>query len=114
MLDWLDTLDLYLHPSYTEGLPRALIEAMSRALPCVASSVGGIPELLPERWMHRAKDVDAMTEKVTSLIEQTNQRAEAAETNYEASKRYWQTTLGPHRQQAWAGFFERVKSGELR
>ncbi|WP_449448013.1 glycosyltransferase [Thermomonas brevis] len=47
LFDWLDTLDLYIQPSLTEGLPRALIEAMSRGLPCVATEVGGCVELLP-------------------------------------------------------------------
>lgn len=46
VLDWMSTLDLYLQPSDTEGLPRALIEAMSVGCPCVGSDAGGIPELI--------------------------------------------------------------------
>jgi phosphatidylinositol alpha-1,6-mannosyltransferase len=47
----LDGADLFVQPSRAEGLPRALIEAMARSLPAVASSVGGIPELLPNSWL---------------------------------------------------------------
>ncbi len=43
---WLDSIDLYIQPSFQEGLPRALVEAQSRALPCFGSTTGGIPELL--------------------------------------------------------------------
>ena len=32
---WLETIDLYVQPSLAEGLPRALIEAMSKGLPAL-------------------------------------------------------------------------------
>lgn len=51
VLAWLDRIDLYIQPSRQEGLPRALVEAMSRGLPCLGSTVGGIPELLDPAWM---------------------------------------------------------------
>ena len=46
IFEFLDSIDLFIMPSRAEGLPRALVEAMSRGCPCIASSVGGIPELL--------------------------------------------------------------------
>ena len=46
MFRWFDSLDIYIQPSLQEGLPRALIEAMSRGLPCYGTKTGGIPELL--------------------------------------------------------------------
>jgi phosphatidylinositol alpha-1,6-mannosyltransferase len=46
IFEFLDSIDLFVMPSRAEGLPRALVEAMSRGCPCIASSVGGIPELL--------------------------------------------------------------------
>ncbi|MGF2618138.1 glycosyltransferase [Rossellomorea vietnamensis] len=46
VFDWLDSIDVYIQPSLTEGLPRAVVEAMSRACPVIGSNAGGIPELL--------------------------------------------------------------------
>lgn len=51
IFEWLGTIDVYIQPSLTEGMPRALIEAMSKACPCVASNAGGMPELLDERFI---------------------------------------------------------------
>jgi glycosyltransferase involved in cell wall biosynthesis len=45
-IDWLAHLDLLLMPSLHEGLPYALLEAMSLGLPVVASRVGGLAEVL--------------------------------------------------------------------
>ena len=43
----LDQAELFVLASRQEGVPRAMIEAMARALPAVGTHAGGIPELLP-------------------------------------------------------------------
>lgn len=43
---WLQSFDVFALPSYAnEGVPQALAQAMLAGLPCVTTSVGGIPEL---------------------------------------------------------------------
>jgi tetratricopeptide (TPR) repeat protein len=46
MADWLDAADIYAHPSEAEGMPLAVMEAMAKGLPVIATAVGGIPEEL--------------------------------------------------------------------
>jgi glycosyltransferase involved in cell wall biosynthesis len=43
---YMPLFDVFVLPSLTEGLPITILEAMMTAVPIVASSVGGIPELL--------------------------------------------------------------------
>lgn len=40
--------DLYVHPSFREGLPVALMEAKASGLPCLASNIRGCADLLTE------------------------------------------------------------------
>jgi glycosyltransferase involved in cell wall biosynthesis len=40
--------DVYLLPSYNEGLPNSLLEAMAEGLVCIARDVGGVKEIWPE------------------------------------------------------------------
>ena len=44
----LDAADLFVMPSWSEGMPRAAIEAMARGLPVIGSATPGVRELLPD------------------------------------------------------------------
>lgn len=37
---------IYVLPSFSEGMPNSLMEAMALEMPCIASNVGGVPELI--------------------------------------------------------------------
>ena len=44
--DWYDAADIFVLPSHLEGMPLAIMEAMAKGLPVVATGVSGIPEEL--------------------------------------------------------------------
>jgi len=46
--EFLGGSDIFVLPSYVEGLPIGLLEAMANGLPVVATNVGGIPEVVRE------------------------------------------------------------------
>jgi len=47
-IDLLTSSDFFLLPSYNEGLPNALLEAMASGLACVATRVGAIPDVIED------------------------------------------------------------------
>ena len=64
----LDTCDIYVQPSLQEGLPRALIEAMSRGCPCIGARTAGIPELLPEECLTPRGSAGAIAGAVSAML----------------------------------------------
>jgi glycosyltransferase involved in cell wall biosynthesis len=64
----LDQASMMVLPSRTEGLPRVVVEAMARGLPCVATNVGGIPELLHANDLVRPNDPQALANKIQEVI----------------------------------------------
>ncbi|MBE9164401.1 glycosyltransferase [Tychonema sp. LEGE 06208] len=44
--DWLDASDIFILSSESEGMPLAIMEAMAKELPVIATAVSGIPEEL--------------------------------------------------------------------
>jgi glycosyltransferase involved in cell wall biosynthesis len=80
--------DLFVLPSLTEGLPRALLEAMARALPCIASDVGGIPELLPPECLVPPRDSRALADSIASLLSDPVRMTAASACNLALARRY--------------------------
>lgn len=81
-------VDIYIQPSLQEGLPRAMIEAMSCALPCIGSDVAGIPELIQNEFIYKRSN--NMPKQIAYILENYNiEKMEyAAKFNFENSKNY--------------------------
>jgi glycosyltransferase involved in cell wall biosynthesis len=86
--EWLDGIDLYLQPSFTEGLPRGMIEAMSRGAACVGSTCGGIPELLPKDRLHEPGDVRVLAAIIRRLAEDPDAMAAASSLDRKTARQF--------------------------
>jgi glycosyltransferase involved in cell wall biosynthesis len=89
--------DLFVLPSRTEGLPRALIEAMAFGLPCLATDVGGIPELLQPEDLVRAGDVKGLARAIEAVLTDHARRARMSERNLRRAADFAETALAPRR-----------------
>lgn len=93
----LDLADLFVLPSHQEGLPRAMVEAMARGLPCIGSTVGGIPELLPPEDLVPPGDVAALASKIREVAINPDRMARMSARNLEKAKDYTDEVLREQR-----------------
>ena len=103
--DELDRADLFVLPSRTEGLPRAMIEAMARGLPCIGSTVGGFPELLDEEDLVPPGDAAALAEKIREVMADNSRMERMSQRNLQKSKEYGNDVLQSRR----TAFYRSVK-----
>lgn len=101
---WLDDTDIYIQPSRTEGLPRALVEAMSRGCAALGSLRGGIPELLPPSCLFSPGDAQGLAAMIIAF--DTDKLRLAAEQNLQRSMRYAAEVLEARRKSFFADFLK--------
>jgi glycosyltransferase involved in cell wall biosynthesis len=71
LFDLYDAHDILVLPSFTEGFPQVILEAMARGLPVVATSVGGVPRIIRDGVNGRLVppgDPEAFAGAVTALL----------------------------------------------
>jgi glycosyltransferase involved in cell wall biosynthesis len=102
--EWLDALDLYVQPSFQEGLPRSLVEALSRATPALGSTAGGIPELLAPECLHRPGDEQRLGELIAAAVADSDWQEAQARRNFDVARRYEIGELDRIRTAFWREF----------
>jgi glycosyltransferase involved in cell wall biosynthesis len=110
----LDAADIFVLPSRTEGLPRAMIEAMARGVVCVGTAVGGIPELLPDSRVVRPGDSDGLAAILIGLCSAPEGLASVALADLSTSRRYQTHALRPRRVACYSRIRAAIESDERR
>lgn len=93
----LDRADLFVLASRTEGLPRALVEAMARALPCIATRVGGIPELLSDKYLVTPGSVEELAHRILHVCRSPALCIDMSRANLARAKEFRDDTLRARR-----------------
>ncbi|MEH7019911.1 glycosyltransferase [Priestia megaterium] len=88
VFSWIDNIDIYAQPSRQEGLPRALIEAMSRGCPAIGAKSGGIPELLDKEYVFSNKKTNI--DEICNIIRNYNKEKmiKQSKRNFMEAKQY--------------------------
>ena len=90
VFNWLDEIDIYIQPSYQEGLCRSIVEAISRACPVIASDTGGNYELINRDYLFPCGDYKKLAYLILKILEDPTIEAKR---NFEHSKHYEKSRL---------------------
>ncbi len=93
--------DIFVLPSYNEGFPRTIWEAMANSVPVIASKVGSIPFYLKDgenALLIPAQDVPAIVEKVVLVLNNASKRQEIIANGYALAE---ENTLAIQTEKLW-------------
>lgn len=109
VLKWFENIDIYIHPSHSEGLPRTILEAMTKATPCICTRVGGVPELISEEWLfeYNGNEVADLTNLIIKMDSQHMKNQ--AQLNFEMSKGYNPEVLEKRRSEFFSSAIENTR-----
>jgi glycosyltransferase involved in cell wall biosynthesis len=97
IFDVLRNADLFVLPSRQEGLPRAMIESMSQALPAIGTRVGGTPELLDSIAIVESDQPVLLADKIIEFISSPELMVAQSKRNLENSFKYSGDTIRKRR-----------------
>ena len=103
IFDWYDHLDAYIQPSFSEGLCRSLVEAMSRALPVTSSNAGGNPELVGQDMLFEAGNVGQICDAMKKMLDPELRKKEAMR-SFAKAEEFLKSRLDPIRDKFYMDF----------
>ena len=80
--------DMLIFPSYREGLPRVVIEAMASGLVCVATDLPGIRELLPPEVLAPVRDAKRLSDFILRLCQNPSEMTRLSIQNIAAAQEF--------------------------
>ena len=108
LIEWYRWADVFVLPSWKEGMPLAVLEAMAGGLPVVATDVPGTRELVGRDGLLVALDAGALAGAVRRLFAEPQLRAALAARSAARARQYrWSSVI-----ERLEGVYDEVRHGE--
>lgn len=98
----LDENDVFAFPSAAEGLPRAVLEAMSLGMPAIGSKVGGLPEVLRGEDAFDTGDIASIARLLRSMASDPGRLTAMSAHSVRTARQYTSDLLSPRRKALFA------------
>lgn len=105
----LSEADLYVMPTKAEGLPRVIIEAIAKGLPCVTTPVSGNPELVDEHFLVDYYDTVTLADRIEELTKDASLYEAISKANFGRSWKYEASVLEKRRDDFYSKLKQLVK-----
>lgn len=90
-IELLEKADIFILPSYAEGLPMSILEAMSYGKPIIATEVGGVPTLVQNNfngWVYNPNEINSLTSIIDDIFKRPELLIKYSSNSYLLSKNY--------------------------
>ena len=85
--DLIHKSEIYVHPSDFEGMPNAVLEAMSCGLPCVVSNFDGVDNIITDQSegvLFKVNDKNSLVEQMQIVLDNLELRQKLSNNSFES------------------------------
>lgn len=97
-IELLERSSIFALPSYNEGLPVSILEAMAAGLPVISTNIGGIPEQIDHKasgFIIKPGDTESLLNHIKFLLENEDARKQLGEAaKYKVDKSFSLNVIG--------------------
>ena len=105
---FLSDSDLYVMPTKAEGLPRVIIEAIAKGLPCITTPMSGNPELVSKHFLVNYNDIITLADRIEELTRNAILYEQTSYENFNRSLQYEASVLEARRDSFYMKLKDRV------
>lgn len=97
--------DIFILPTFAEGLPRVLLEAMAEGIPCLSSPTCGIPEIISNEYLFDFNDREGFAKGIIRFVTNPDLMTKESHRNLTVAKQYSASILNGKRK----NFYDSLK-----